>query len=388
MNWKDFLPIAASVVSGVKEKYRADGFVMGGGGGGSSTYERKGQGFHHRFYTVPSSILDLVNSNVATTALPSGLGSLRNDALTRLLTMRAENQPGFSQLVKVAQKDPTVFAGRAALERVAGGIDPFSSEFARQTEDAYLNAAKRALAQATTGPQFVRGGEAATGIAQALLSEELGRNRAAELRRARQEDIQSLLAAAGGLGQLEGQRASIVKDASTGLTQIGAITADALVKATDQLSRERLQNLQVLQLAAMLQGKTTDHQIDDFRGRGSQDNWQAGVSCCFIFYANGKGEDLPWVIEIARQELWTKRRERGYKRMSRLLVPLMKRFRLVNELVGLVLVRPAIRYCQWLYGDKPFKTLAAAVSYFWLGLWSVVGGKIWPTVCIFRSRQS
>lgn len=374
MNWTDFLPIAQDVVEASHHVYGVGpDVVMGGGGGGSSKYERKGTGVHIRSYDIPQGIKDLVSSNVAATTVDPAIRSLQTQAYTRLIGEVPTTQPGFEQLLSVSSINPRNFVGRAQLEALASLIDPTASNYETRTVEAYRRAAGEAIAQATTGPSFVRGGDARPALAAATLSRQLAENRMKELREARQQDIQAILGAAGGLAQIEAQRMGTVKDAAIGLSQIGNMVGQRNLEAARAIDTGKMQNMQLLQLAAMLSGKTIDTQEDNFSGRGSQENWQAGVSCCFIMYANCRGDKLPWVLEIARVELWTPERRAGYNKMSRFLVPLMKRYKFINNLIGLVMVRPAIRHCEWMYGGKPFGVVDYLISNFWLVLWSVIG---------------
>lgn len=374
MNWTDFLPIAREIVRATGLLYLGSRQAyMGGGGGGSSKYERKGKGMHYRSYDIPASIRDLVMTNATTAGVDPSIRQVQDDALRRLMSMRPETQSGFSRLEAVASIDPTSFVGRRQLESIASLIDPSSQQYELGTVNAYRRAAGEALSGAVSGPSFVRGADLRPALIQASLAKQLAEGRTKELREARMGDIQTLLQAATGLSQIEAGRLGTVRDAAMALAQLAGTVGGMNLEASKTINADKIQSTQLLQLAAMLTGKTVDEQVDDFYGRGSQENWQAGVSCCFIMYANCRGQHLPWVIELARQEFWTPERRRGYKWMSRFLVPLMKKSRAFNNLIGLVLVRPAIRYCEWFYGGKPFGVVDYIISKFWLGLWSLIG---------------
>lgn len=373
MKWQDFLPQAAAIVEVTKSKYPgAEHASLGGGGGSDSSFSRQGTGFHYRYYDTPPEISQLITSNAQSAALDPNLAALQNQSYSNLMQETPEGQPGYQQLSSVAGLDPTSFMGKDALELVAQR-NPYSGDYESQTYDQFVQRAADALAGVSTGPAMVRGGDARQALAQGTATTRLAQERGQEVRGAQQMDVQNLLGAALGGSQAESQRYGLVRDSSLGLSQLGNMIAERVLGAAKALDFSKLNNLQLLQLAASLQGTTTDKQVDDFSGRGDQSGWQAGLSCCFTFVASGSGHGLPWVVELARYELWSPERRRGYNWLSHWLVPLMRRFSLVKALVNAVMVRPAIRYCEWLYGGKPYSTAASVVSHAWLGLWSMVG---------------
>lgn len=373
MKWTDFLPQAAVIVAASRRRYPgAEHAYLGGKGGSDSSFERKGTGHHYRYYETPAEISNLINSNAQTAQMDPALASQQSAAYGGLMQETPEAQAGYSQLSGIAGMDPTQYMGKEALELVAQQ-NPYSGDYEAETYDQFVQRAADALAGVNSGPAMVRGGDARPALASGVATTRLAQERGQEVRGAQQQDVQNLLGAALGGAQAEAGRYGMVRDASLGLSQLGNSVAERVLGAAKALDFSKLNNLQLLQLAASLQGTTTDKQVDDFTGRGDQAGWQAGVSCCFILYASCEGRQLPWTLEIARQEWWTPERRRGYMWMARWLVPAMKRWRWVKAMVNAVLVRPAICYCEWAYGGKPYSVLASAVSRTWLAVWTVLG---------------
>ena len=373
MNWQDFLPQARALVEAAKQRYPgAEWATMGGGGGSDSSFARQGEGYHYRYYDTPAEISNLITQNARTAQIDPALASQQNAAYSSLMQETPENQPGYQQLSNVAAIDPTAYMGRDALEQVALR-NPYSGDYEAETYDAFVQRAADALAGINSGPAMVRGGDARPAMAEGVASTRLAQERGKEVRDQQQADTGNVLAASLGGTQAETGRYGMVRDASLGLSSLGNSVADRVLGAARALDFSKLNNLQLLQLASSLQGVTTDKQVDDFSGRGDQSGWQAGLSCCFIVYAECRGKQLPWTLELARQEWWTPERRRGYNWMAHWLVPAMKRWSLVKQVVSIVLVRPAIRYCEWAYGGKPYNVLASAVSRTWLAVWTVLG---------------
>lgn len=374
MKWQDFLPQAQAIVEATKLRYPgAENCTMGGGGGSDSSFSRKGTGYHYRSYEIPANINNLITQNASSAGIPSELVPLQSAAFARQLSGTAEDQPGYEQLSSVAELDPSNYPGKEGLETVAQ-VDPYSGEYEQATYDAFIQRAADALASVNSGPAAVRGGDARGGLASGVMASRLAQDRGQEVRQAQQMDVQNLLQSSIGSAQAEASRYGIVRDAALGLEQLGMGVGARQLDAAGKLDLNKLNSTQLLQLAASLQGTTTDKQVDDFAGKGDQSGWQAGLSCCFTFYAV-LGNELPWFIEIARRHFWTKDRRNGYNWMSKYLVPVIKRSGLVRKLVHAVMVRPAIRFTAWFYGEPMAGKgwLWWPICRVWLAVWSVIG---------------
>jgi len=101
----------------------------------------------------------------------------------------------------------------------------------------------------------------------------------------------------------------------------------------------------------------------------------AGAGCCFIMlegrYGDGTMDD---VVRRFRDEHMTERNRRGYYKVAEVLVPLMRRSRIVKWLVQTTLCDPLVSYGKWHYGENLHGWLFAPVKSAWLGLFHTVGG--------------
>jgi len=339
MDWKDFLETAEYVVAVTKAEYPGgEGVMCGGGGGSSGGFSRTGTGLHERYMTIPSGLNDLVTQNAQNAGTDPALSALQSTLFSNLMTAAPETQPGYSNLLSLSGTDPTSYDGKSSLASVARR-DPYGGSFEADTEAAYRKRAGDAMAMAETGPQAVRGGGARSGIAQGVMSERLAQGRGAEVRQAQQQDVGNVMNASMGMAGVEGQRTNNVLQAISGILGITDSVGNRGLAAGKQLDFNKLNNLQLLQLASTLQGQTNDKQTDNFSGSGDQSGWQGGISCCFIFLQALNGR-LPWYINLARRDFYTPVRRKGYKWMSTWLVPAMKRFALVQRVVNFVLIKP------------------------------------------------
>ena len=372
MNWQHCLAAAQVIVQAERELYPGcEGARNGGGGGSSGNFSRTGSGLHERYYDVPSSIATLVNQNAASAGLDPSLGAEQNQEYTSLMNETPEGQPGFASLLSAANISPTEYSGRSTLTNMSN-IDPFSGDFEAATDSAYRSRASEAMAQAASGPEAVRGGDARTGIAWSQLADQLSRQRGGEVRQAQLQDAQLASGAANSMADIEQKRTDSGVKASLGLSQLASGVADRGLGAAAGVDRTKQYNLQMLQLVAGLMGKTLDKQTDDFQGEGDQSGWQAGLSCCFIFM-EACGTPLPWYVELGRFEFFTHKRERGYKWMASWLVPLMQRSKVWRAAVQFCMIKPFLRYGAWYYGEANKGWVAWPVCQAWFAVWQSIG---------------
>lgn len=98
-------------------------------------------------------------------------------------------------------------------------------------------------------------------------------------------------------------------------------------------------------------------------------------SCCWTFrefkekFPNG----IPWYVRASRDAHYTPRRREGYRLMSKYLVPLMQKNRLVRGLVDLVLVDPMTKHAAWLAGLNNYGWVFHPLQKIWLGVFSLLG---------------
>ena len=98
--------------------------------------------------------------------------------------------------------------------------------------------------------------------------------------------------------------------------------------------------------------------------------------CCFIFlearYGNGT---MDAVVRKYRDEYMTERNRRGYYRMAEVLVPLMRKSKVVKALVRITMTDPLVSYGKWYYGQGKVGWVFSPLKKFWLGVFDLIGGE-------------
>ena len=97
-------------------------------------------------------------------------------------------------------------------------------------------------------------------------------------------------------------------------------------------------------------------------------------ACCFIFLESLNGE-LPWYARKARDTRGNNATVRGYRWMSRWLVPAMRVWEPVKSLVNFFMVKPMLMVGEDYYTEKKSvigKSLKPVVA-FWLTTWTLLG---------------
>lgn len=98
-------------------------------------------------------------------------------------------------------------------------------------------------------------------------------------------------------------------------------------------------------------------------------------TCCFTFVTARDGQALPaWMNDRARQDYYTPATERGYKQLSRWLVPWMNDRAWLRRLVRFLMVDPCLNWGRWRYEQagwpNPVRWLTVRS---WLLLWRGLG---------------
>lgn len=101
-----------------------------------------------------------------------------------------------------------------------------------------------------------------------------------------------------------------------------------------------------------------------------------GGGCCFIFlearYGNGV---MDRVVRKYRDEHMTDKNRRGYYKVAEVLVPLMRKSKVVKTLVRLTMTDPMVAYGKAFYGEGTKLGLVfKPVAKFWIGLFDYMGG--------------
>lgn len=156
----------------------------------------------------------------------------------------------------------------------------------------------------------------------------------------------------------------------------GISSAVALLSGANPYEGLRLQR-DVSPISTSESGTSTTESAGTSSTQGTQSstgsNVGAGISlCCFIFLEALNGE-LPGFVRRCRDQFCTGPRVRGYRRMSRWLVPAMRVSSRAAKLVNFLMVRPLMQWGGWLYGEAGYKRgwLYFPFVLFWFNLWAM-----------------
>lgn len=350
--------------------------VGGSKSSGDNRFERTGN-------ATTSSWRDLGSANVlfgnAFSATQPGVANSAVDgSLVSRMGLTLPSTPYQPELCKIIRSNvPGIDQpGQSSLTAQAA-VNPYSSSYADNSYNRYAEEMQRAMSMARSGPVATRGGTAAQGFAQAEVANDMGRQREDMLQRNRQVDSTISQSAA---QQLSQGRQSMNQTALGGIqSQFGNfynLLQDKQGAST--LASERLKMYddlvpQFAQLASRAYG-TEDNNL---RGYGMQASQSVGAGmnlCCFIFLEAYNGT-LPDVVRRYRDEKAPENHSarRGYIRMSRWLVPMMRVSGLARTLVSCLLTKPLTSYGRYYYGEGRVGVVFKPVERFWMKVWSKLG---------------
>lgn len=96
--------------------------------------------------------------------------------------------------------------------------------------------------------------------------------------------------------------------------------------------------------------------------------------CCFIFMEARYGDGtLDNVVRKYRDEKMTEQNRRGYYKLSEVLVPLMRKSKIVKFLVRALMTDPMVNYGKYYYGENKFGFIFAPVKNLWLKTFNLLG---------------
>lgn len=98
-----------------------------------------------------------------------------------------------------------------------------------------------------------------------------------------------------------------------------------------------------------------------------------GAVCCFIFLEAYNGK-IPWYVRFGRDHYYSLNSDiaTGYRRMAKVLVPLMQRYSIVRALVWKLMVSPITEHLGFVTGHKT-KQKNRKITHFWLRVWAILG---------------
>lgn len=97
---------------------------------------------------------------------------------------------------------------------------------------------------------------------------------------------------------------------------------------------------------------------------------QALSPCCFIFLEALNGPLPPYVRKCRDRYAWAKPEcVAGYRNLSAWLVPMMRKFSLVKGLINFIMVKPIMKYGEYVVYRKQESKKYKPVFRFWMNIW-------------------
>jgi hypothetical protein len=108
--------------------------------------------------------------------------------------------------------------------------------------------------------------------------------------------------------------------------------------------------------------------------------WEDGSKgcggCCFIMLEARYGTGvLDAVVRRYRNEHITEKNKRGYYKLAEVVVPLMRKHKLVKFLVITTFATPAVCYAKWYYGYNSWGWVFTPLKKFWMSIFNTLGGE-------------
>lgn len=176
--------------------------------------------------------------------------------------------------------------------------------------------------------------------------------------------------------QFARERGKEVREQQVVDRQIGTGAATAFNEG--QNTQQRVSTDSLTALANLIYPKASVNN-ENFTGSGNQSSsaYSFGTpSCCFIFLEAYKGT-LPWWVRECRDDHAgeSTSRRRGYRNMSRWLVPAMRVSKLARAVVWWGMIKPLTLAGGWKKNVPGYKNYyyLAPVAYAWFFVWSMIG---------------
>lgn len=113
---------------------------------------------------------------------------------------------------------------------------------------------------------------------------------------------------------------------------------------------------------------------DTFGGEGDSAGGGGGSGCCFIMLEARYGDGtMDSVVRRYRDEAITPRNKRGYYKLAEVLVPLMRKSKLVKFAVAKLFADPLVSYGKWHYGENKHGWLFKPAHDMWMSVFNTLG---------------
>lgn len=350
----------------------------------STAFSRQGTTNTGQTFQLPTWLSALIQQSTGQGALPQGVVDSDWSLLSGLLNQSPDQGYGTSALDQILNLDPTTFNGGDQLNNIMAR-NPYSTDYETATKGLYDRQFEIARSNAQSGPANVRGGQARTGFDLADVGTQQALNRFQQVRDQSNKEA-GIVEQAVHLGNtIEGMRRGQVMGAQGQGQQMENQRTGQSLAASGQVSKARATNAALLQQAAELLGVKEQQVSENLQGKGQQiQSSSGGMSgsgmgvggspCCFIFLEALNGE-LPYYVRWGRDNFQTENRRLGYVWLSTFLVPGMRRFQALRNVVNWFLVFPFLRFGQALFvRPRPLiKYTMGAYCWLWFTLWSALG---------------
>ena len=374
-----------------REESFIDQRYYGGGGqtssDSSSVFSRKGTTGQEQSFNVPGFLSSLLTSSAQESTAGQALSDNQNCFLDGLVSTPPNGSiPNLKALDPAIGLDPTGFDGRTSLQGIAE-INPYSSAYETSTQQAFQDRAAQAIAQSQTGPDAVRGGTGRAALAEAESANLVTRDRGEELRKHQTQDAGLVMNASKTLNDIEMQRLGLITGAQDTKAKQYAQSDATRVSGSQAIDSKRSTNATNIGQSMKFLGSQKSQTTEDISGvgdqSGSSSGWSSGVTCCFIFLESLNGK-LPWYVRKARDTYVTNNSRKGYNRMSKYIVPLMRKSKVVRWLTNVSIVKPLLVHGRAMYVDTGFFAslkflLTLPVFLFWRAVWTLIGSIVGET---------
>lgn len=350
----------------------------------STAFQRQGTTTTGQGWQLPAWLSSLLQQAPVQTQMPASVQSMDWSAIMGLLGQDQTAVPGKSILDFLMSIDPTTFTGSPQLDSIMAR-NPYSTDYETQMNGLFDRQFNTARADALSGPQNVRGGQARQGFELADVGTQQGLNRYGKVLEQQNKEAGIVEQATHIANMIESMRRGSTLQAQQQEQMGEHARAGETTEASGLLARSRANNASFLQLASEMLGTKVNQVQEDLSGEGQQiesstgqtsgSGINAGMTCCFIFLEMLNGT-LPDYVRAARDHYYTPNRRRGYVWMSTWLVPWMKKSKAVRHLVNWTMCQPLMAYGRFMFttdGIVYTAIVTRPVVEFWFFLWSACG---------------
>jgi hypothetical protein len=124
------------------------------------------------------------------------------------------------------------------------------------------------------------------------------------------------------------------------------------------------------QMISQLYSPTPSHQA----AKEESQSFGGGCNSCFVFAEAERDEKLK-ELRAFRDEKYPKKDivSSGYNKLSRWLIPLMRKSKTVKFMVKLIMVKPLISFTRWYYGKNHYGVVFMPLAWTWKEIWRTIG---------------